>query len=132
MKEVRVGPRDTVRTRGLIEAPTAITPVNTDSAARLQAARRSAPRTPTRSLAERRSAELRFDRRQRLINAAVQKHGIGAIGLLFERLEGDFGDELRLDFRLEKLLEADPAPWHSLGLRNDAPSPPPPGRAAPR
>jgi hypothetical protein len=43
MKEVRVGPRDTVRTRGLIEAPTAINPVNADSAAHLQGAPRSLP-----------------------------------------------------------------------------------------
>jgi hypothetical protein len=113
MKEVRVGPRDTVRTRGSIEAPTA--PVNAESAAHLQGARRSVPRAPARSLADRRSAELRFDRRQRLINAAIQKHGIGAIGLLFERLEGDFGDELRLDVRLEKLLEADSAALALLG-----------------
>jgi hypothetical protein len=47
-------------------------------------------------------------RRDRLIAAAVQKHGVGAIGLVFESLEADFGDELRVDARLEHLIDADP------------------------
>jgi|ERR1700719_2328822 hypothetical protein len=96
------------RARGSIEAPTAITPVFTKSLADLQGTLSAVPRAPTRSLAQRRSAELRFDRRQHLINAAVQKHGLGAIALIFERLEAEFGDELRVNRRLEALIDLGP------------------------
>jgi hypothetical protein len=65
MKEVRGGPPDAVRARGKIDGPTAITPISAASAAHLQGARRSAPRAPARSLAERQSAELRRLQRQR-------------------------------------------------------------------
>jgi hypothetical protein len=37
----------------------------------------------------------------------VEKHGIGGIGLLFEALESEFGDELRVDARLERLVDVD-------------------------
>jgi hypothetical protein len=47
-------------------------------------------------------------RRRRLIEAAVAAHGLAAVDLLFARLEDDFGDDLRLDSRLEGILEADP------------------------
>jgi hypothetical protein len=39
----------------------------------------------------------------------VEKLGVGGIGLLFERLEQDFGDELRVDARLESLVDIDSA-----------------------
>jgi hypothetical protein len=50
----------------------------------------------------------REGRRRRLIEAAVAAHGLAAVDLLFARLEDDFGDDLRLDSRLEGIIEADP------------------------
>jgi hypothetical protein len=97
MKKVRGGPRDTVRTRGSIEEPTAITPVFTKSSADLQGARRSAPRAPTRSvgvsLQERRSAELRKLQRARLAKR---------LWTLGERVEFELVEHLIATFDLDE------------------------------
>jgi hypothetical protein len=53
------------------------------------------------------SAARKRDRRNRLINAAVKRHGLGAVSLAFESLEDEYG-ELGIDRRLEHLVDADP------------------------
>ena len=69
----------------------------------------------------RRSVELRRERRHRLIEAAVRRHGISALDLLFERLEQEFGAELGVDSRLERIIEADPAALALAGTASPSP-----------
>jgi hypothetical protein len=46
------------------------------------------------------------DRRNRLLNDAIERHGIPAVGLLLEILEFECGD-LAIDRRLAALVDAD-------------------------
>jgi hypothetical protein len=105
MRSVGGGALRKPRARGEIATATAIASVLTESSVYLQGgapvSRRSAPRASTRS------AALRRDRRQRLIDTVVHKHGVGAFNFLFERLEAEVGD-LRIDARLEGLINAEP------------------------
>jgi hypothetical protein len=55
-----------------------------------------------------REAALRRDRLLRLLNHAVELHGIQAVGLLLVSLEHDVGD-IGIDRRLAALADADPA-----------------------
>jgi hypothetical protein len=55
-----------------------------------------------------RDAALRRDRLIRLLNHTVERHGVQAVWLLLEALEGDCGD-LSIDRQLAALAEADPA-----------------------
>jgi hypothetical protein len=48
------------------------------------------------------------DRRNRLLNKAVERHGIPGVGLLLETLEAECGD-LAIGRRLERLIDAEPA-----------------------
>jgi hypothetical protein len=114
MREVRGGPRDTVRTRGSIEAPTAITPVNTDSAARLQGARRSAPRAPTRSLAERRAQENRRLRRQRYAQR-IWPLGDRVLFELVDHIADRFGIEDEVDRLLDRFAGLSPEILRAVG-----------------
>jgi hypothetical protein len=59
------------------------------------------------NLSERRAQENRRLRRHRLINAAVQKHGVLGVGVLLRGLEEDCGD-LAIDRRLERIVDQDP------------------------
>lgn len=61
------------------------------------------------------SAVQKRGRRHRLVDAAIRKHGPVAVALLLERLEEDFGDDLRVDARLEHLIDADPRAIALLG-----------------
>jgi hypothetical protein len=81
---------------------------------RAQGAHRGTPQTAQReggarlradALRLRRAAILRRQRRHRLIEAAINCHGVAALEVLFERLECDFGDELQLDSRLQGLID---------------------------
>jgi hypothetical protein len=54
-----------------------------------------------------REAALRRDRLLRLLNHAVELHGIQAVGLLLESLEHDVGD-IGIDRRLAALAGAEP------------------------
>jgi hypothetical protein len=47
-------------------------------------------------------------RRNRLLNGAINKHGILGVGALLKSLEAEFGD-LAIDRRLERLVDAEPA-----------------------
>jgi hypothetical protein len=47
-------------------------------------------------------------RRDRLIAAAIEKHGPAGLSLLLESLEIESGDDLHIDARLEFLTESDP------------------------
>jgi hypothetical protein len=109
MREGGGGPPNTVRTRDKIAATaTAITtPVNTESAAHLQGAQRSAPMSPARSLAERRSAELRRVRRRRMAEI-VWRLGARAFFEFIDELDRHHGLDDDLDRRLEKYATADP------------------------
>jgi hypothetical protein len=114
MKEVRGGPRDTVRTRGSIEAPTAITPVFTKSSADLQGARRSAPRAPTRSLADRRSAELRRLQRQRYAQR-IWSLGDRVLFELIDHIADRFGLEDEVDRLLDRFAGLSPEILRAVG-----------------
>jgi hypothetical protein len=54
------------------------------------------------------SQDRKRDRRNRLLNRAIERHGIKAVGLLLESLEGECGD-IGIDRRLERLVDAEPA-----------------------
>jgi hypothetical protein len=54
------------------------------------------------------SLQKKRDRRQHLLAETLKRHGVPALGLLLESLEADFGDVLRVDARLEGLIDADP------------------------
>lgn len=125
MREGGGGPPNTVRTRGSIEAPTAITPVNTDAAARLQEARRSAPRAPAQrvgaSLQARRTAELK---RQRRMRHAKIVHSLGWRATFegFDQLARDL-DEHVVDCLLERLANVDPYLLEALRANELPPTP---------
>jgi hypothetical protein len=48
------------------------------------------------------------DCRRPLIAEAINRHGAVGVAALLQLLEADFGDDLRLDARLEHLIDADP------------------------
>jgi hypothetical protein len=118
MKEVRGGPPDTVRARGLmIEAPAAIAPVNTSSVARLQGARghQRLVRTTGSSLRETRSAELRRLQRARYVQR-IWPLGEKLEFELIEKLIEHFGlDEDAVSHILDRFAGLDPNVLRALG-----------------
>jgi hypothetical protein len=48
-------------------------------------------------------------RRRRLIAEAIHRHGVSGIKALLELIEIDIGADLRVDARLEHLIDAAPA-----------------------
>jgi hypothetical protein len=56
-----------------------------------------------------RQSARRRARRERLIGEAWNRHGAAGFAALFDIVEADIGDaDLRIDGRLERLVEADP------------------------
>jgi hypothetical protein len=92
-------------------------PVDGSAQRRAQGAHRGTPQAAQReggalrrgdALRLQRAAALRRQRRQRLIEAAIDRHGVAALAVLLDRLEHDFGDELRVNRRLEALIDLGP------------------------
>jgi hypothetical protein len=65
-----------------------------------------------------RQASARRERRNRLLAEAVARHGVAALGLLFELLETELGIDLGVDARLEGLIEASPAAMDLLAAKD--------------
>jgi hypothetical protein len=65
------------------------------------------PCAPSQNARRGTSAARKHDRRRRLIEAGLRRHGASGFALFVDRLELDFGD-LGLDRRLEDLVDADP------------------------
>jgi hypothetical protein len=114
MKEVRGGLPDTVRAQGSIEAPTAIASVNTKPSADLQGPRHPAPQAPTRSLAERRSAELRRLRRQRYAQR-IWPLGDRVLFELVDHISDRFGLEDEVDRLLDGFARLSPEILRAVG-----------------
>lgn len=114
MKEIRGRPPAAARTRGSIEAPTAIASVHTKPSADLQEPRHPAPRAPTRSLAERRSAELRRLQRQRYAQR-IWPLGDRVLFELVDHIADRFGLEDEVDRLLDKFAGLSPEILRAVG-----------------
>ena len=64
---------------------------------------------PSLNTTVKRKAALRRDRLIRLLSHTVERHGIQAVVLIFERIEAELDGELQIDCYLEHLADADPA-----------------------
>jgi hypothetical protein len=122
MKEVRGGPPNTARTQGSIEGPTAIASVNTKPSADLQGPRHPVPRAPTRSLAERRSAELRRLQRQRYAQR-IWPLGDRVLFELVDHIADRFGLEDEVDRLLDRFAGLSPEILKAVGA-DRLPEPP--------